>query len=449
MDLFSVNSSEAREREAPLAARMRPRQLDEFIGQEEIVGEGRLLRRAIEADRLTSMIFYGPPGTGKTSLARVIAQTTKAHFETLNAVTSGVADIRRVVAEAKERHNLFGNKTILFIDEIHRFNRSQQDALLPAVEDGTVLLVGATTENPLYEVNSPLISRSMIFAFHPLTETDIERVIQAALSDSERGVADYRVRLSPDALRHLVNIANGDARVALNALELAALTTPPDPRSGIRELTLDIISDCVQRRPLVYDKDGQAHYDTISAFIKSMRGSDPDAAVYYLARMLSAGEDPKFIARRLMVHAAEDVGNADPMALLVATAAAQAVEMVGLPEARIPMAQAAIYIAAAPKSNASCAAINEAMAGVNENQAFEVPSHLRDSSHSNAWKLGNGIGYKYPHDFPGGFVEQEYFPDAHQLQLFYRPTQNGFEKELSAHLRRLRPERYQKGESEP
>ncbi len=444
MDLFSANFSDNIAREAPLASRMRPRNLNEFIGQDDIVGVGKLLRRAIEADRLSSMIFYGPPGTGKTTLAKIIANTTSSYFESLNAVTAGVADIRRVIAEALDRIKLYQQKTILFIDEIHRFNKSQQDALLPAVEEGTILLIGATTENPLYEVNTPLISRSMIFRFHSLGTADLKKLIQVAIADQERGVGDFRVNLHDDALEHLAQIANGDGRIALNALELAALTTPIDIATNQRELTLEIISDCVQQRPLRYDRNGQAHYDTISAFIKSMRGSDPDAALYYLALMLTAGEDPKFIARRLIVHAAEDVGMADPMALLVATAAAQAVEMVGLPEARIPMAQAVIHIATAPKSNAGCAAIGAALARVQEIAALEIPTHLRDSSHPGARKLGDGLGYQYPHDFPNGFVDQAYLPSGLTNQVFYHPTQHGSERQIDAHLKNLWPGRYDK-----
>ncbi len=439
MDLFSAGAEENRQKEAPLAARMRPRSLTEFTGQDEIVGEGRLLRRAIEADRLTSMIFYGPPGTGKTTLAKIIAQTTSSHFESINAVTAGVADIRRVTTEAKERYNLYQKKTILFVDEIHRFNKSQQDALLPAVEEGTILLIGATTENPLYEVNSPLVSRSMIFRLSSLTKDNLKEIIQKALDDSERGLADYKVELAADALEHLVNIANGDARISLNALELAALTTKPDPETGKRMLTMEIITDCIQQRPVVYDKDGQGHYDTISAFIKSMRGSDPDAAVYYLARMLTAGEDPKFIARRMMIHAAEDVGNADPMALLVATAAAQTLEMVGLPEAQIPMAQAAIYIATAPKSNASCQAIHQAMADIQNEENKIVPAHLRDSSHPGAKKLGDGVGYLYPHDYPGGFVPQDYLPANLDGKAYYQPTERGYERTIREYLEKIKP----------
>jgi putative ATPase len=438
MDLFSSISEEQRQKEAPLAARMRPRTLNEFVGQDEIVGTGRLLRRAIEADRLTSMIFYGPPGTGKTTLAKIIAENTSSHFESINAVTAGVADIRKVISEAKERYKLYQKKTILFVDEIHRFSKSQQDALLPAVEEGTILLIGATTENPLYEVNSPLVSRSRIIRLFSLTAANLKVIINAALTDVKRGLGGMQVEFDADALDHLANIANGDARMALNALELAALTTKPDPATGIRHLTLAIISDCIQQRPLVYDKDGQAHYDTISAFIKSMRGSDPDAAVYYLARMLTAGEDPKFIARRMMIHAAEDVGNADPRALLVATAAAQAVEMVGLPEAQIPMAQAAIYIATAPKSNASCQAIHQAMAEVQQEENQLVPSHLRDSSHPGAQKLGDGIGYRYPHDYEGGYVEQDYLPANLKGHHYYEPSERGYEQTIREYLRKIK-----------
>lgn len=438
MDLFSSGAEANLQKEAPLAARMRPRNLDEFVGQDEIVGPGRLLRRAIEADRLRSMIFYGPPGTGKTTLARIIANTTSAVFESINAVTAGVADIRRLIAEARERYQLYRRKTILFIDEIHRFNKSQQDALLPAVEDGTVLLIGATTENPLYEVNSPLVSRSMIFRFTALSNEAVKKIINNALIDQERGLGDYRVELDQSALEFLINKANGDARIALNALELAVLTTKPDPDSGKIFLSLDILADCIQQRPIVYDRDGQNHYDTISAFIKSMRGSDPDAAVYYLARMLSAGEDPKFIARRMIIHAAEDVGNADPRALLVAVAAAQALEMVGLPEAQIPMAQAAIYIATAPKSNASCSAIHQAMADVENLENQMVPAHLRDSSHPGASRLGDGADYLYPHDYPEGIVKQDYLPANLSGKRYYQPTGRGYEKEIGAYLERVR-----------
>ncbi len=441
MDLFSSSAETNLQKEAPLAARMRPRNLDEFIGQDEIVGPGRLLRRAIEADRLRSMIFYGPPGTGKTTLARIIANTTSASFESLNAVTAGVADIRRLISEAKDRFQLYQRKTILFVDEIHRFNKSQQDALLPAVEDGTVLLIGATTENPLYEVNSPLVSRSMIFRFATLSSEALKQIVNHAIQDRERGLADYRVVLDESALEFLVNKADGDARVALNALELAVLTTKPDPNTAKIHLTLEIFADCIQQRPIVYDRDGQKHYDTISAFIKSMRGSDPDAAVYYLARMLSAGEDPKFIARRMIIHAAEDVGNADPHALLVAVAAAQALEMVGLPEAQIPMAQAAIYIATAPKSNACCSAIHQANSDVQDFENQVVPAHLRDSSHPGASRLGDGIGYLYPHNYPGGLVQQDYLPANLLHKKYYQPTDRGYERDIRAYLERAQLEK--------
>lgn len=436
MDLFSDNNNF--QREAPLAARMRPRNLAEYIGQEHIVGEGRLLRRAIEADRLNSMIFYGPPGTGKTTLAEIIANSTRSEFERLNAVTAGVADIRRVVSEAKERTKFYAKKTILFIDEIHRFNKSQQDALLPAVEEGTIILIGATTENPLYEVNSPLISRSMIFRLNPLNTEQLKKVISQALTDRERGLGDYRPLLDDRALEYIVNIADGDARKILNALELATVTTKPDPLTGGRIITEEIIQDCVQQRTIIYDKSGQVHYDTISAFIKAMRGSDPDAAVYYLARMITAGEDPKYIARRMMIHAAEDVGNADPRAILIATAAAQAVEMIGLPEAQIIMSQAAIYIATAPKSNAACSAIHQALRDVREMENQSVPAHLRDSSHPGVAKLGDGIGYKYPHDFPKGYVEQNYLPPNLIGKKYYQPTDRGYESLIKEYLQRLR-----------
>jgi len=443
MDLFSQGPEISRE--APLAARMRPRSLAEFYGQEHIVGEGRLLRRAIEADRLTSMIFYGPPGTGKTTLAEIIAKTTQSHFERLNAVTAGVADIRRVVDEARERLKFYRQKTLLFIDEIHRFSKSQQDALLPAVEEGIIVLIGATTENPFYEVNAPLVSRSMIVRLNPLTREELKAIIESALRDSERGLGYMRIELAEDALDFLLNVADGDARMTLNALELAAVTTKPDPATGIRYLTLAVMKDCVQQRPLVYDKQGQAHYDTISAFIKSMRGSDPDAAVYYLARMLTAGEDPKFIARRMMIHAAEDVGNADPRALLIATAAAQAVEMIGLPEAQIIMSQAAIYIATAPKSNACCAAIHQAMADVQDLENKMVPAHLRDSSHPGVHKLGDGVGYRYPHDDPEGYVPQDYLPENLLDKTYYHPTNRGYEREIQDYLEHIR-KRKAKGE---
>ncbi len=435
MELFRQSAQDRLAAEAPLAARMRPQTLNEFVGQEHLVGPGRLLRRAIERDELSSLIFYGPPGTGKTSLAHVIAQATRSEFEQVNAVTAGVSDLKKVIERAKERRSLFGKRTILFIDEIHRFNKAQQDVLLPHVEDGTILLIGATTENPFFEVNSTLVSRSRVFPLEPLREEELRSIVSRALADEERGLGRFRVEVDEDALAHLVAGGNGDARIALNVLELAAMTTPPDP-SGVRRITLASVEDATQRRPLVYDRQGDAHYDHISAFIKSMRGSDPDAAVYWMARMLAAGEDPRFIARRMVVHAAEDVGLADPMALVVATAAADAVEYVGLPEARIPMAEAAIYIATAPKSNAVVLAIGEAMRDVEERRADPVPTHLRDSSHPQAARvLGSGKGYKYAHDFPGGFVPQVYLPESVKDRIYYNPTEAGYEADVQARLR--------------
>ena len=433
MDLFSSARETQRRKEAPLATRMRPEELDEFVGQQEIIGPNRLLRRAIEADRLTSMIFFGPPGTGKTTLAFLIAKYTKAQFETINAVSAGVAEVRKIIKEAKERYSLYQQKTVVFIDEIHRFNKGQQDALLPAVEDGTIILIGATTENPYYEVNSPLLSRSRVFRLLPLNEEEMKMVITRALTDREKGLGDYQVILEPEALDHLIRVAEGDARMALNGLELAVLTTEPSA-DGKRHITSEIIEDSVQQRVIRYDKVGENHYDTISAFIKSIRGSDPDAALFYLAKMLKAGEDPKFIVRRMIVHAAEDIGNADPQALLIAVAAAQALEMVGLPEARIPMAQAVIYLATAPKSNASCQAINQAISDVEKIGQGSIPMHLRDAAHPGSQQMGYGRGYLYPHDFPGHYIKQEYLPAELRGRKFYHPTEEGYEKEIKARL---------------
>jgi putative ATPase len=420
----------------PLAARMRPRTLDEFVGQEHILGEGNLLRRAIERDELTSVIFWGPPGCGKSTLAGIIANTSKSYFENFSAVISGIADVRKAVERAAERKKAYGQKTILFVDEIHRFNKAQQDAFLPHVEAGTVVLIGATTENPYFEVNSPLISRSRIFRFEPLANDSIRKIIEQALADKERGLGDIKTKIDPDALEHIVDLANGDARSALNSLEMSVMTTPPDS-DGVRHVTVDIAEEAVQQRVLSYDKSGDNHYDTISAFIKSMRGSDPDAAVYWMARMLYAGEDPKFIARRIVIQAAEDVGNADPMALVVANAAAQAVMFVGMPEAQIPLAQAAIYLACAPKSNASYVAINRAMKDVAERQPPPVPMYLRDSSYPGAKKLGHGKGYKYPHDHPGGHVEQDYVPQDTKSQPYYVPSDRGHEAKFKKRLEAL------------
>ncbi len=428
---------EAEGRHVPLAARMRPRSLEEFVGQEQIVAPGTYLRHAIEHDELSSVILYGPAGTGKSTLARIIARYTRAHFEGYSAVTSGVADIRRVTAQAAERMKLRGQKTILFVDEIHRFNKAQQDAFLPFVEDGTIILIGSTTENPYFEINAPLVSRSRIFVFEPLTEEQIGLIVDRALADPERGLGAGRgpaLRLAPEGRAHVINLANGDARAALNALEAAALQAE-EQQGGDRVITLEMVEDAAQRRALKYDKEGDTHYDVISAYIKSLRGGDPDAALYWLARMISAGEDPRFIARRLIVQAAEDVGNADPMALVVATAAAHAVEYVGLPEAQIPLAQATIYVATAPKSNASYLGIARAMEDVRNRVVPLVPKHLRDSNYPGAARFGHGEGYQYPHDFPGHFVPQEYLPEGTRSRAYYEPGELGYEKRIGERMR--------------
>lgn len=429
MDLFDYAAKE----KGPLASRMRPRTLDEFTGQDHIVGKDRLLRRSIEADQLSAMIFFGPPGTGKTTLARIIANTTSAYFEQLNAVTSGISDIREMTKAAKDRLGMHQQKTVLFIDEIHRFNKSQQDALLPFVEDGTIILIGATTESPMFEINPALLSRSRLFRFEPLTADHIAGIILKTLEDAQRGYGSYSVQLDEDALEHLVNVAGGDARSALNAIELAVLTTNPDENDTIH-ITLEVAEESIQQRVLQYDKKGDNHYDTISAFIKSLRGSDPDATLYWLAKMMYAGEDPRFIARRLYVHAAEDVGIADPNALLVAQAAAYAVEFIGMPEARIPLAEAALYIATAPKSNAVVVGIDSAMAAVRNEKSGQVPVHLRDSHYKGSDQLGHGKGYKYPHDFENGYVPQQYLPDHMQRKKFYKPAGRGYEKTVAKRL---------------
>jgi len=437
VDLFDYARGQMLHKEAPLAARMRPRTLAEVVGQEHIIGPGRLLRRAIEADQLSSLIFYGPAGSGKTTLARVIANTTKAHFEQINAVTSGVADLRRVMDEARQRRGMHGIKTILFIDEIHRFNKAQQDALLPAVEDGTIILIGATTENPFFEVNPALVSRSRIFRLEPLSDDNVRELLARALRDEERGLGRYRVEIASEAIDHLVRVAAGDARSALNALELAVLTTPPD-EDGVRRIDLAVAAESIQRRALAYDKNGDQHYDTISAFIKSMRGSDPDAALYWLARMIYAGEDPLFIARRIVICAAEDVGLADPQALVVATAAYQAVHAVGMPEGRIPLAEATVYVATAPKSNAAYLGIERALADVEERRISGVPIHLRDASYKGAERLGHGKGYRYAHDYPEHYVEQDYLPPELADARYYEPGELGHEADVAARLRRFR-----------
>ncbi|KXS40496.1 MAG: putative ATPase [Candidatus Frackibacter sp. T328-2] len=429
MDLFTHNAQDEIAATSPLADRMRPRSLDEFIGQSKIVGEGKLLRRAIQADRLQSLIFYGPPGTGKTTLAMIIANTTSSEFEKLNAVTSGVKDIRRVIKQARERKGMYQQQTILFIDEIHRFNKSQQDALLPAVEKGTIILIGATTENPYFEVNSPLVSRSRIFQLELLKREDLKQILLNALKDETRGLGEYKVHLKEEALEHIIDVAGGDARSALNALELAVLTTPTK-KDGVKEITLEVAEESIQQRSLDYDQAGDNHYDTVSAFIKSMRGSDPDATLYWLAKMLEAGEDPRFIARRMIVHAAEDVGIADPQALVIANAAADAVEYVGLPEARIPLAEAAVYIATAPKSNAIIRGIDKAISTVRNQNSSGIPDHLRDAHYKGAKKLGHGKGYKYPYHYQDNYVEQQYLPDELVKEEFYHPGDQGYEEEI-------------------
>lgn len=428
MDLFDYMKEKTLEKESPLASRMRPSSLEEVVGQEHIIGPGKMLYRAIKADKLSSIIFYGPPGTGKTTLAKVIANTTSARFEQLNATTAGKKDMEAVVEQAKNTLGMYGKKTILFIDEIHRFNKGQQDYLLPFVEDGTVILIGATTENPYFEVNRALLSRSVIFELKPLKKEEIEKLLIKAVSDTEKGMGMYHALLEDDAREFLADISGGDARTALNAIELAILTTPVS-EDGKIHIDLDTASECIQKRVIHYDRDGDQHYDTISAFIKSMRGSDPDAAVYYLAKMLSAGEDIKFIARRIMICASEDVGNADPQALMVAVSAAQAVERIGMPEAQIILSQAVTYIAAAPKSNAACEAIGAAMQSVRECRA-SVPPHLQDAHYKGAASLGRGTGYQYAHNFPNHYVKQQYLPDELEGKVFYRPTQMGYEKKI-------------------
>ena len=437
MDLFEYQLQKRGGQDAPLAARMRPTTLEDFVGQRHIVGKDKLLYRAIKGDRLGSLIFYGPPGTGKTTLAKIIAHTTKSAFVQLNATTAGIKDIKDTVSGAKDRLGMYGKKTILFIDEIHRFNTSQQDTLLPHVEDGTLILIGATTENPYFEVNRALVSRSVIFALEPLSAEDISVLLLRALQDTEKGLGSYHGTIDEDALYFLANTANGDARTALNALELAVLTTDANADGQIH-ITLSVAEDCIQRRALQYDKDGDNHYDTISAFIKSMRGSDPDAALYYLAKMIYAGEDPKFIARRIVICAAEDVGNADPHALQVAVAAAEAVQFVGMPEGRIPLAQAVTYVSCAPKSNAAYLGIDKALEDVKHMQIKGVPPHLRDGHYKGAHDLGNAIGYRYAHDYPGHYVKQQYLPDELVGTIYYDMSDNGVERRMKEHMKRLK-----------
>ena len=433
MNLFDYINEEEKKKDSPLALRMRPTSLEEVVGQQHILGEGKLLRRIIQADQLSSLIFYGPPGTGKTTLAQVIAHTTKAEFRQINATAAGKKDMEEVVEEARKNRAAYQKKTILFIDEIHRFNKAQQDYLLPFVEDGTVILIGATTENPFFEVNRALISRSQLFQLKPLDKEDIASLLRRAISDKEKGMGMYGAVIRRDALAFLADVADGDARRALGALELAVMTTPRDAE-GLIQITLPVAEECIQRRAIGYDREGDNHYDIISAFIKSMRGSDPDAAIYYLARMIKAGEDPKFIARRIMICAAEDVGLADPRAMQLAVAASEVLERVGMPEGRIPLALAAAYVATAPKSNAAYLAIDKALEAVEKTGIKQVPSHLQGTGYQGASELGKGIGYRYAHDFPGHYVKQQYLPDELLGSRFLEPGENGYELEIKKYL---------------
>ena len=439
MDLFEYMREQKKETESPLASRLRPATLDEMVGQQHIIGKDKLLYRAIKADKLSSIILYGPPGTGKTTLAKVIANSTSAEFLQMNATSAGKKDMEDVISKAKNNMGMFGKKTILFIDEIHRFNKGQQDYLLPFVEDGTIILIGATTENTYFEVNGALLSRSIIFELKSLEKEDIKTLILRAVNDEKKGMGAYHAVIDEDALDFLADISNGDARAALTAVELGILTTERS-EDGFIHITLSVASECIQKRVVKYDKSGDNHYDTVSAFIKSMRGSDPDAAVYYLARMLYAGEDIKFIARRIMICASEDVSNADPMALVVATSAAQAVERIGMPEAQIILAQAVTYVASAPKSNSAVNAISEAMETVKNTMTAPVPSHLQDAHYKSSSKLGHGIGYKYAHDYPNHYVEQQYLPDGLTDRKFYRPSENGYEQQIREYFHKIKGE---------
>ena len=438
MDLFDYMRETTKEKESPLASRLRPTTLDEVVGQQHIIGKDKLLYRAIKADKLSSVIFYGPPGTGKTTLAKVIANTTSAEFTQINATVAGKKDMEEVVNKAKELKGMYQKRTILFIDEIHRFNKGQQDYLLPFVEDGTIILIGATTENPYFEVNGALLSRSSVFELCPLSQEEVETLILRAVQDEKKGMGSYHAVIEEDALHFLADLAGGDARSALNAVELGILTTPRS-EDGMIHITLEVASECRQKRVVRYDKTGDNHYDTISAFIKSMRGSDPDAAVYYLAKMLYAGEDIKFIARRIMICASEDVGNADPMALNVAVSAAQAVERIGMPEAQIILSQAVLYVATAPKSNSACNAVFAAMDNVKKYKTT-VPVHLQDAHYKGSAKLGHGIGYKYAHDYPNHYVKQQYLPDEIKDAVFYEASDNGYEQTIKAHMERIKDE---------
>lgn len=445
MDLFEYMKSTNLEKESPLAARLRPTTLEEVVGQSHIIGKDKLLYRAIKADKISSIIFYGPPGTGKTTLAKVIANTTSAEFTQINATIAGKKDMEEVINKAKDTMAMYGKRTILFIDEIHRFNKSQQDYLLPFVEDGTIILIGATTENPYFEVNGALISRSIIFELKPIEKEDIKILIKRAVYDKEKGMGSFDADIDDEALEFLADLSGGDARHALNAIELGVMTTERS-MDGKIHITLEVAQECIQKRRVLYDKNGDNHYDTISAFIKSMRGSDPDAAVYYLAKMLYAGEEVAFIARRIMICASEDVGNADPMALVVAVSASQAVERIGMPEAQIILAHAATYVACAPKSNAACEAIFAANEEVRRSGNLPIPTHLQDAHYKGAAKLGHGTGYKYAHDYPNHYVEQQYLPYELTGKTFYQPSWNGYEEKIRNHMKRIKQEAKEKKE---
>ncbi|MDS1030018.1 replication-associated recombination protein A [Bacillota bacterium LX-D] len=442
MNLFDLASQEKQKKSAPLAVRMRPKSLEEYIGQKHIVGPGKLLRRAILADQLSSLIFYGPPGTGKTALAQVIAENTKGDFIRLNAVTAGASDLKNIIQTAKDNLTLYAKKTIVFIDEIHRFNKAQQDILLPYVEDGTIVLIGATTENPYFEVNSALLSRSKIFKLFPLEPDEIKAIISTALKDKERGLGNLPVKITADAMEHFVHTSGGDARKALNAIELAVLTSVPN-KEGIIEIDLEVAEESIQEKAILYDKNGDQHYDVVSAFIKSMRGSDPNASLHWLARMLAAGEDPRFIARRMIILAAEDIGLADPQALAIAINAAQALDYIGLPEARIPLAEACIYLACAPKSNSVYVAIDKALNDVKKNIG-SVPLHLKDGHYPGAKSLNYGAKYLYPHDYPGNHVKQEYLPDKLAGIEYYYPSDNGKEQKIKSYLLEIKEKNNEK-----
>ena len=434
MTLFEINKQETLQKNAPLAQRMRPQTLDEILGQAHIIGPGKLLRRAIETDKLSSLIFWGSPGCGKTTIASVIANVTNKFYASLNAVTDGVADLRKITAKAEENLSMYGKQTILFIDEIHRFNKGQQDALLPWVEKGLIVLIGATTQNPYFSLNPALLSRSMIFELQPLKKADIEQILQRSCADVKRGLGAYKLEITQEAVDHLCNCCQGDARIALNGLELAVLSSRPDER-GVRVIDLSVVEESIQRPAVIYDNTGDEHYDIISAFIKSMRGSDPDATIYYLARMLDAGEDPLFIARRIVIQAAEDVGLADPQALQIAQSAAAALQFIGMPEGRIPLAEAALYVAKAPKSNSACMSIDNALAQVRAGNIGPVPNHLKDSHYAGAKKLGHGVGYQYPHNAPSGWLPQQYLPDNLKDAVFYEENPRdykGFRKETES-----------------